>query len=158
MEELSEFVGRFRHDPALIRENGVNPELGLRDAYTHLAPMVDTDVYMRWLLGEVRKAGCRIVELKISEPLSAQAESLARQFEVDAIVNCAGLGGRGTLRRLDVSPSGALIRIRNDGIAMPRVTEAHCISLDESDSERGFVFIVPRGDRHARPGRAGGAR
>ena len=80
-------------------------ELGLRDAYTHLAPMVDTDVYMRWLLGEVRKAGCRIVELKISEPLATCAESLARQFEVDAIVNCAGLGAGELYRRLDVSSS-----------------------------------------------------
>ena len=42
--------------PALIRENGINPKLGLCDAYTHIAPMVDTDVYMRWLLGEVRQA------------------------------------------------------------------------------------------------------
>ena len=29
---------------------------------------------------------------------------------------------------------------------MPRITEAHCISLDESESDRGFVFIVPRGN------------
>jgi D-amino-acid oxidase len=29
---------------------------------------------------------------------------------------------------------------------MPRVTQAHCVSLDESDTERGFVFIVPRGE------------
>ena len=145
MDELSEFVGGFRHDPALIRENGVNPELGLRDAYTHLAPMVDTDVYMRWLLGEVRNEGCRILEHKISGPLSAQAEALARQFEVDAIVNCAGLGA-GELAGEAMYPlRGALIRVRNDGIAMPRVTEAHCISHDDSETERGFVFIVPRG-------------
>jgi D-amino-acid oxidase len=29
---------------------------------------------------------------------------------------------------------------------MPRITEAHCISLDNSDQERGFIFIVPRGE------------
>src|SRR5262249_13785532 len=92
MDELREFVGGFRHEPALIRENAVNPDLGLRDAYTHLAPMVDTDVYMRWLIGEVRSAGCRILEHKIGGPLSTQAQTLARQFEVDAIVNCSGLG------------------------------------------------------------------
>jgi D-amino-acid oxidase len=146
MEELKEFVGGFRHDPTLIRENGVNSDLGLRDAYTHLAPMVDTDLYMRWLEGEVRKAGCRIVELKITAPLSAQVEQLSRQFEVDAIVNCAGLGA-GELAGDSMYPlRGALIRVRNDGKAMPRITQAHCVSLDDSDTERGFVFIVPRGE------------
>jgi D-amino-acid oxidase len=145
MEELSAFVGGFRHDAALIRENGVNPELGLRDAYTHLAPMVDTDVYMRWLLLEVRNAGCRIIKRRLTGPLASQAEALSRQFEVDAIVNCAGLGA-GELAGEAMYPlRGALIRVRNDGIAMPRVTEAHCVSLDESETERSFVFIVPRG-------------
>ena len=62
MGELKAKVGRFRHDPALIEENGVNPAYGLQDAYTHLAPMVDTDLYMPWLLGEARRAGCRIIE------------------------------------------------------------------------------------------------
>ncbi len=41
---------------------------------------------------------------------------------------------------------GALIRVRNDGRAMPRITQAHCISHHGSGDERGFVFIVPRGD------------
>ena len=53
MEELKTEVGGFRHDPALIKEHGVNPELALQDAYTHLAPMVDTDAYMEWLTREV---------------------------------------------------------------------------------------------------------
>ena len=146
MDELKEFVAGFRHDPGLIREHGINPALGLRDAYTHVAPMVDTDAYMQWLLGEVRKLDCRIVELKITGSLSAQALTLTRQFEVDAIVNCAGLGAR-ELTGDDVYPlRGALVRVRNDGKAMPRVTEAHCISHDDSQTDHGFVFIVPRGD------------
>ena len=41
---------------------------------------------------------------------------------------------------------GALIRIRNDGRAMPRITEAHCVSRTGSSQEPTFVFIVPRGD------------
>ncbi len=28
---------------------------------------------------------------------------------------------------------------------MPRITQAHCISHDGSETERGFIFIVPRG-------------
>ena len=145
MEELKDKVGQFRHDRALILENGVNAELGLRDAYTHLAPMSDTDVYMQWLHGEVKSAGCRILEHTVTGPLAGQAETLARQYDVDAIVNCAGLGA-GELAGESMYPlRGALIRVRNDGRAMPRVTQAHCISLEGSDEERGFVFIVPRG-------------
>jgi D-amino-acid oxidase len=145
MEELKGKVGQFRHDRGLILENGVNAELGLRDAYRHLAPMVDTDAYMPWLLGEVRSAGCRILEQKVTGPLAAQAETLLRQYGVDAIVNCTGLGARELAAEPVYPLRGALIRVRNDGRAMPRVTQAHCISLDTSDDDRGFVFIVPRG-------------
>ena len=44
---------------------------------------------------------------------------------------------------------GAIIRIKNDGRAMPRLTRAHCISHDDADADRGFLFIVPRGDDRA---------
>jgi D-amino-acid oxidase len=40
---------------------------------------------------------------------------------------------------------GALVRVRNDGTIMPRITQAHCISHDGSGPDRGFLFIVPRG-------------
>jgi D-amino-acid oxidase len=146
MAELETEVGGFRHDPALIELHGVNPAMGLRDAYTHLAPMVDTDLYLQWLLREARAAGCRIVQETINGPLSASAESLARRFEVDAIVNCTGLGARNLTGETMYPLRGALVRVRNDGKAMPQVTEAHCISLDNSDEQRGFVFIVPRGE------------
>ena len=44
---------------------------------------------------------------------------------------------------------GAIIRIKNDGRAMPRLTQAHCIAHDDADADRGFLFIVPRGDDRA---------
>jgi D-amino-acid oxidase len=145
MRELEGKVRRFRHDPALIAEHGVNAKLGLRDAYTHLAPMIDTDLYMAWLLGEVKRAGCRILQGKVTGSLSDQEETLARKYGADAIVNCTGLGAR-ELADASVYPlRGALIRVRNDGTTMPRVTEAHCISHDGSSEESGFLFIVPRG-------------
>ena len=145
MIELTTKVRRFRHDPALIIENGVNPDFDVQDAYTHLAPMIDTDQYMPWLLAEARKAGCGIVEAKIAGPLSAPGNKLVRQYGVDAIVNCTGLGAR-ELADDSVYPlRSALVRVRNDGTTMPRMTEAHCISHDDSSGERGFIFIVPRG-------------
>ena len=146
MEELKTEVGGFRHDPALIKEHGVNPELALQDAYTHLAPMVDTDAYMQWLTREVRSEGCRIVELKVAGSLRDQAASLASRFDADTIINCTGLGARELTGEPMYPLRGALVRVKNDGRAMPRVTQAHCISLDNRDQERGFVFIVPRGE------------
>jgi D-amino-acid oxidase len=144
-DEIRDKVRDFRHDPALIGEHGINPDLGLRDAYTYLAPMIDTDVYMHWLLGEVRRAGCRIVEGTINGPLREQEQTLARVYGADAIVNCAGLGAGELAEELVYPLRGALIRVRNDGRAMPRVTRAHCISHEEGSDERGFLFIVPRG-------------
>ena len=145
MDELKSKVRGFRRNPGLIAENSINPALGLRDAYTHLAPMVDTDVYMEWLLREARRSGCRIVERKITGVLRDQAAALQRQYGVDAIVNCSGLGAR-ELAEPSVHPlRGALIRVRNDGKAMPRITQAHCISHDGSNEKTGFIFIVPRG-------------
>src|SRR5262249_54550647 len=91
MDELRPKVRGFRHDPALIAANGVNPDLGLRDAYSHLAPMVDTDTYMLWLLGEVRRAGCRVIEGKVVGLLRESESELLRDYGVGAIVNCTGL-------------------------------------------------------------------
>jgi D-amino-acid oxidase len=146
LAELAVHVRQFRRDAALIAANGINPALGLRDAYAHLAPMIDTDVYMRWLLEQARAAGCRIHNDKITGPLSVQEEILARRYGVDAIVNCAGLGARELAQDTVYPLRGALIRVRNDGGSMPRITEAHCVSHDGSDHDRGFIFIVPRGE------------
>jgi D-amino-acid oxidase len=146
MEELAAKVRGFRHDAALIRENGINSRLGLCDAYTHLAPMIDTDVYLRWLLEEVRRAGCPIVEGKVAGPLAKQEEALVRTFGADVVVNCTGLGAR-ELGDPSVFPvRGAIIRVRNDGRAMPRLTQAHCVSADGSEKDAGFLFVVPRGE------------
>ncbi len=70
MREVKGKVRGFRHDAGRIEANRINPALGLRDAYSYLAPMIDTDVYMTWLLGEVRRAGCRIVEAQAHRPSS----------------------------------------------------------------------------------------
>jgi D-amino-acid oxidase len=145
MNELRREVGRFKHDANLIAEHGVNPELELRDAYTHLAPMIDTDVYLGWLLDEARRLACRILKGKIVGRLRAHEGALAREFEADAIVNCCGMGAQELTDDPLYPLRGALIRVRNDGRAFPKITEAHCVSRTGSMTERGFIFIVPRG-------------
>jgi D-amino-acid oxidase len=149
MEELASQVRGFRHDAALLDENGVNRRLGLCDAYTHLAPMIDTDAYLRWLLAEVCRAGCCIVERKIDASLAGWEEAIAGSCQADAVVNCAGLGAR-DLGDASVFPvRGALVRVLNDGRKMPRLTQAHCVANDGSNAEGGFLFVVPRGERLA---------
>jgi D-amino-acid oxidase len=145
MEELRNKVQGFTHDSGLIAANQVNSDTGVRDAYAHLAPMIDTDIYMLWLLREVRNSGCRVVQAKIEGLLGDQEEALLQRFGARAIVHCAGLGAK-ELAEDDVFPvRGALIRVRNDGKEMPRITEAHCISHTGPSNEPGFLFIVPRG-------------
>ena len=92
LTKLATKVRQFRHDPGLIVENGISGEIGLRDAYSHLAPMIDTETYMKWLFGQVERAGCRILQSKITGSLREHDQALTRQFGVTAIVNCTGLG------------------------------------------------------------------
>lgn len=146
MNELREKVYDFVHTPALITENQVNTEMGLKDAYSHLAPMVDMDVYMGWLLKQVEQADCQVLTMKISGNLKDEEEKLKKDFGVDVIVNCAGLGAI-KLTNEDMSPlRGAWIRVRNDGKTMPRITKAHWLSHDESSDNQDFIYIVPKGD------------
>ncbi|HEV8543047.1 MAG TPA: FAD-dependent oxidoreductase [Verrucomicrobiae bacterium] len=147
MNEFSGKVLEFRHDPRLIEENGVNPSR-LRDAYRFLAPMVDTDVYMRWLSEEVRLAGVTFVQERITQPLLECEDELKYRYRADWIINCSGLGSR-ELARDNVYPlRGALVRLRNN----INLREAHCVSHDIRDSDPYFIFILPRGENRVLAG------
>jgi D-amino-acid oxidase len=146
MREMQPHVYGFRHDRALIEQNGVNPAAGARDAYEHLAPMIDMDTYMDWLLDRVLAAGCDVRQGRVDGPLVEREAALRRQFGVDAIVNCTGLGAI-DLTGEDMYPlRGALVYVRNDGVDMPRITAAHCMAFDETVDGQNMVFIVPRGE------------
>jgi D-amino-acid oxidase len=145
LEDLSRHISGVVHDPALIQANGVNTRAGMCDAYTYLAPMIDTDVYLEHLLTQARSTGIAIVQHRVNGPLPSQEASLRRSFKADLIINCTGLGAR-ELAPDEVTPlRGALVRARNDGRAIPRVTGAHCVPFDEEAGGPGFVFILPRG-------------
>jgi D-amino-acid oxidase len=145
MNELKDKVRDFIHSPALISAHGVSPKAGVVDAYSHLAPMIDTDAYMAWLMKQVRSSGCEVLRGRAFGDLREREESLRNLFHVDAIVNCSGLGAM-ELAGDEMYPlRGALIRVHNDGRSMPRITTAHCVSHDPQSSEQDMVFIVPRG-------------
>jgi D-amino-acid oxidase len=147
MAELAVRAKGFRHDAALIAENGVGPRERYVDAYRHIAPMIDTDVYLKWLKAGVVAAGGTLIERRLSAPLEELAPMLRDEFGAAAIVNCTGFGSRALALDPGVYPlRGALIRVVNDGRAMPRIAEAHCVSHDGVSRDPGFIFILPRGD------------
>jgi D-amino-acid oxidase len=145
MWELASRVRGFVRDIGLAYLNGVDSTAGIRDAYAHLAPMIDTDRYMGWLRRQVEDAGVRIHRRRIEGRLSEQEARLQQEFGVAAIVNCAGLGAVELHGASMYALRGALLRVRNDGRRMPRVDEAHCVSADEQTGDPNFIFIVPRG-------------
>jgi len=126
MNELKQRVRAFRHTHELIAQNGINPESGVVDAYEMQAPTIDTDRYLAWLTQNVIDEGCEFFHQRIDGALPEQEDLLKRQFGVDAIVNCSGLGSVPLAGDADLSPHrGALIRMRNDGQKMPRIERAH---------------------------------
>jgi D-amino-acid oxidase len=145
MDELKDHVLGFSHDAALIDRHGVNRDTGVQDAYTHLAPMVDTDAYMAWLLAKVRAAGCRLLQARVSGSLIEQEDEILRAHGADAIVNGSGLGARELAGDPMYPLRGALVRVINDGVSMPYLDTAHCVSHDLANEEQDMVFIVPRG-------------
>lgn len=146
MLELKDRIKGFRHSKAMISEEAINPELCLRDAYSHLAPMVDTDQYMQWLLQQVCDAGVSIVLEKINGLITSQEHRLLQRFHADFIVNCSGLGASELTGEAMYPLRGALVRVKNDGTKMPKITKAYCISHDESSDNQDIIFIVPRGN------------
>src|SRR5205807_9465520 len=83
MNELRGEVRDFVHDAALIDQHHVGPRSGVVDAYGHAAPMIDTDVYMDWLMSEVTAAGCTVIRGRISGSLRERETDLRRLFDAD---------------------------------------------------------------------------
>ncbi|MEH2122219.1 FAD-dependent oxidoreductase [Nostoc sp.] len=146
MNELKDKVDGFERGLQIVKETiDLNFKGGIKDAYKHMAPTTNTDVYMKWLLQQVKDIGCEIIQEKITVNLVQNEQELLRRFNAKAIVNCAGLGSIATTGDTSMYPlRGALVRVKNLGKV---VTDAHCISHEESSSnEQDIVYIVPRGD------------
>jgi D-amino-acid oxidase len=147
MTELAEHVLGFVHSPEIITNNGINPDAGVVDAYRFLAPMIDTDCYLRWLHRQTARAGCTLVAGHIAGDLRSQQQQLRRQFGAELIVNCTGLGAYALAGDTDLCPHrGAVVRLDNTGAHAPRITAAHCVANDPSTDHQNMIFIVPRGE------------
>lgn len=147
MRQVEQHVPGFIHDPTLIAAHGVNPDAEVVDAYSYLAPTVDTDRYLAWLGQQVKAAGVTISRRAIRGALAAQEQSLRAEFSAEVIVNCTGLGAVQLAEDTTMDPHrGALIRVLNDGRAMPRITAVHAVANDSSTAAQNMIFIVPRGE------------
>ena len=100
MRELREHVGGFLHSAELATRPGINPTSAFVDAYTYETPLVDTDIYLAWLLSEILGHGGAIEHARVDAPLVASAPQLRDTYRADVIVNCTGLGARDLADRL----------------------------------------------------------
>jgi hypothetical protein len=147
MKELSvSGVTGFCRKPSLAEEHRVNPQHGIVDAYEIMAPSIDTDVAMEWLMQLVAAKDAKFVTEDIQEDLLLIEDSLRARFCADAIVNCTGLGSAKVANDASCYPlRGAMIRVINDGKDFPKVNSALAVSADVA-SDNEMVFIVPRND------------
>jgi D-amino-acid oxidase len=145
MLEVRRHVPGFRRSATLAEEYGVNEAVGVCDAYTHLAPMVGTDTYLRWLLKQAAQEGCQIIHDHIEGDLAEHSQQILDRFSAHTIVNCSGLGSAELTGERMYPVRSALVYAHNDGRSMPRIDSAHCMAHDDSMGGQNMVFIMPCG-------------
>ncbi|KAK2766915.1 hypothetical protein FQN54_006230 [Arachnomyces sp. PD_36] len=135
----------------LLSKYNANPKShgGLHDAYEHVAPVIDTDVAISFLLRLVRAKGATLVTDTISTSLQDIEPHLLRAYNASAIVNATGSAALQTASDESVYPlRGAVLRVINDGSDFPRITNSFLVSTESrpDGNFRDVAFIVPRND------------
>jgi D-amino-acid oxidase len=116
-------VDGFRH----ARKDELPP--GYLDGYTFEAPVIDTLVYLDYLMHTYEGRKGQIIQRAITSLTEAFAQS-------DIVVNCTGLGARELVGDYDLRPAkGQVVRIKHN--AFRRVL------LDE-EGPNGLAYIIPR--------------
>lgn len=147
LEIMSSGVRGFRRDASIIKERGINPSYGAVDAYEHLAPIIDTDQSMKWLMKLVTQKGAKLITRIITGDLFLQEDVLRAEYNVDVIINATGLAGTELAGDSSCYPiRGGLLRVINDGTDFPKLDHALTISADAVHDSSEIVFIVPRND------------
>lgn len=147
LEIMSKGIRGFRRDPAIIKERRVDPKYGAVDAYELLAPIIDTDICMKFLKDLVTAKGATLITRTISGDLFDQEASLLTEFSAHAIINCTGLAGTELAGdKSCYAIRGGLIRVINDGSSFPKLEHALTITPDPVHDWSEIVFLVPRND------------
>ncbi|KAF5002472.1 hypothetical protein FDECE_10631 [Fusarium decemcellulare] len=122
----------------------------LESAYTHSAPIINTDKAMAYLMALVQAKGASMETRKLDQPIKAVGQQLLDSFDADAIVNATGLGARELAGDADVYPArGAVRRVENTHRGQFRhLNDAFLVPAqkDKNKHPTKTVFIVPRND------------
>jgi D-amino-acid oxidase len=100
-----------------------------KDGYLFEVPLVDTSIYMPWLMGRFKKLGGTVRQKKLNTVEEACTDT-------DLIINCSGLGARTLVSDPEVFPvrgQGIRVKATNDGSAY----------LDQH-GENSLCYIFPR--------------
>lgn len=150
MDKLVEYSGKsLQH---IFDDLDINEpwKSDLKAAYSHDAPIVNTDKAMVYLMATVKNKGADLETLRITKPLRDIAEELKTHYAADAIINATGLGAREVADDPDVYPvRGAIKRMQNNYVDhFEPLTQAYLVP-----AQKGFdgqptkvVFLVPRND------------
>jgi D-amino-acid oxidase len=142
INQLAQFVIGFDDDSSQIfKKNNINAEEnGLYRAYSYVTPMVDTSVYINWLVNNLLNRGKTTI---VSKEISSIYQ-VVNEYYPDLIFNCAGLDNYHLINDKDCIPvQGGWILYDNQ---TERVQEAHCTTIQENKDGGSFLFIVPRGN------------
>ena len=127
----------------------------LKDAYTHDAPIINTDTAMAFLMSLVRNKGADMETVKVERLTPAELGKLG--YKPDGVINATGLGAR-TLGDRDADAGdndvypvrGGIKRIDNtDYDAFTPVNEAFLVPAQKDPNNHEptkVVFLVPRND------------
>ncbi|PLB52650.1 FAD dependent oxidoreductase family protein [Aspergillus steynii IBT 23096] len=142
----------FSRGTQLFEKYGVNVSShgGLQDAYEHVAPVIDTDMAMSFLMRLVRRKGGRMETDTVYGDILDQEEHLRKIYGADVIVNATGVWAGEAASDETVYPlRGGLLRVLNDGRDFPKVENSMVVSSPtrEDGSFRDMAFLVPRNDR-----------
>ncbi|MFD0277273.1 FAD-dependent oxidoreductase [Kitasatospora sp. NPDC127111] len=117
--------------PALKRVPPAGLPPGHADGLEFPAPVVDMRVHLAWLFDRVHALGVDITWGRVQHLADAAAD-------VDAVVNCTGLGARELVHDLTLTPvRGQVVIVEQTGL--------DGWTLDQSDP-RQLTYVVPRTD------------
>ena len=146
-EIMASGVRGFVRSSHIMEKRHIDPRYGAVDAYEHLAPIIDTDQCMAWLMKLVQAKGATLVRETLEGDILEHEERLRRRFKADVILNATGLAGAQLAGDKSCYPiRGGLIRVINNGSDFPKAEAALTISADAAHSEHEIVFLVPRND------------
>ncbi len=120
--------------PAVTSLRRARPEElpdGFVDGHVFDAMVIDTRIYLPWLLEQVRAEGGLVSTREVASLSEATAAA-------DIVVNCTGLGAASLCHDPEMFPiRGQLVHVANPGLDR--------VLLDESSPD-AIAYVVPRGD------------